>query len=206
MVKMRGYLFDKILLEETTLPKVAQKIILDPVDEIIVLPDLCGRLKNLMEGLLIEIGVLIDYPLGSGTLSKIIFEINNARKNGATKFYVPIPLYLLQMHQLDKLVHWMQELNFATYDSNDIYFLINTSELKEVQKIDYSKMIQIIQLNKLAIMSSDYQKVTHDEEVFKFDNNCLIEIKLLIQNEVADFETDNPNIFVRLSERGELNA
>jgi hypothetical protein len=200
-----GFLLDEVFSQESRLKEIAREIIMSPVDEVITLPDQVRRLKNLFEGLTIAIGVLVDYPLGCGTTAKLAFEINQARKDGARQFYVPFPLNLVKTKS-NALRTWIQELEKLVYDPRDIYFLLNTHQLKEVEKLELSKKIQDLQLRKLALMAQSEQAILHDLTIFRFDNDYLADVKLLIQSTESICNETDENYFVRVEEREGFNA
>lgn len=199
---MKGFLIDSHLNDELILQKVVEKIIINPVDEIVVLPSQIHRLSNLLEGLVVNIGALIDYPLGAGTTEKIIFEILDARKNGANCFYVAIPLGLMRPESIERLQRRIFEINAVINDSEDIYFLLNMGQLKETEKLKLTELINKIHLNRLAIISIDVSKIAHDLELLRFDNPHLIEIKQFIQSNQVSAAKSTDDYYLRLTLEG----
>ncbi|MCH4168872.1 MAG: hypothetical protein LKF42_06445 [Streptococcaceae bacterium] len=199
---MKGFLIDSHLNNELILQKVAEKIIINPVDEIVVLPSQIYRLNNLLEGLVIDIGAFIDYPLGAGTTEKIIFEILDARKNGASCFYVTIPLGLMRHESIEKLQRRIFEINIAINDIENIYFLLDMGQLKETEKLKLTELINKIRLNRLAIISTSVSKLSHDIELLKFDNPHLTEIKTFIQVNQASADEATDDYYWRLTSEG----
>jgi hypothetical protein len=202
---MSGILLDEIFTEENTMKVIAKHLIMSPVDEVITFPNQIRRLKNLFEGLTIAIGALIDYPLGAGTVSKILFEVNDARRNGATQFYIPMPLNLVR-NDIKGLEEWVQEIATKIYSFEDIYFVINSEQLKEVEKISFGKKLQTLKLKKLALVGESEISVFHSLELLKFDNESLSDVKLLVQSEEIIRRSDKGNYFVRFGQKGENYA
>lgn len=202
MSNLKGILIDSHLNDELTLQKVAEQIIMNPVDEIVVLPSQIHRLNNLLEGLVVNIGAFIDYPLGAGTSEKVIFEILDARKNGASCYYVSVPLGLMYQDSIEKFQKRIFEVNSTMNDFEDIYLLVDMTQLKETEKISLTKLIKQIQLGKLAIISSDIVKISHDVELLQFDNPYLLEIKRFVQTNqmLANEATDD--YYMRLTSKG----
>ncbi|MBS7578199.1 MULTISPECIES: hypothetical protein [unclassified Enterococcus] len=199
---MKGILIDSHLNDELILQKVAEKIILDPVDEIVVLPSQIHRLKNLLEGLVINLGVFIDYPLGAGTTEKIIFEILDARKNGASCYYISIPLGLMQQEAIEKLQNRIIQINSIVNAMENIYFLLDMSQLKETEKLSLTKLIKQIHLDRLAIISTDTTQISHDLELLRFDNQDLVEIKQFVRNSQEIDDEAKENYYMRLASKG----
>ena len=72
-----------------------------PLKEIVVLPNHLERAKQLLAKTSIEIGTVIDYPLGNGTIAKKAFEVGKAFQSGADFLEITVsPTMLIQQLSL----------------------------------------------------------------------------------------------------------
>lgn len=161
-----------------------------PVRSIIVLPYNVVRAKQLLTGTRIQIGSLVDFPLGGGTLAKKAFETGQLYRDGASDVFVTLAPEQLGIYSTESY----QTLEQLSFSRNALGIFIDSNQLTDNQK--QGLMMKISELNVSAIslgVDLTMEQAIYDMSIFRtgrrkqmtFQVNVkaptLLEIELLFQ-------------------------
>ncbi|WP_429950487.1 deoxyribose-phosphate aldolase [Enterococcus sp. AZ170] len=161
-----------------------------PVRSIFVLPYNVARAKQLLTGTKIQIGSLVDFPLGGGTLAKKAFETGQLYREGASDVFVTMAPEQLERYGNESY----QALEQLSFGRNALGFFLDSRQLTDGQKQVLA--MDIAELNVSAIslgLNLTMEQAIYDMSIFRtgrkkqmtFQVNVkaptLLEIELLFQ-------------------------
>ncbi|MCD1024825.1 deoxyribose-phosphate aldolase [Enterococcus montenegrensis] len=149
-----------------------------PLKEIVVLPNHLERAKQLLAKTSIEIGTVIDYPLGNGTIAKKAFEVGKAFQSGADFLEITVsPTMLIQQSAKAKeLNKTLQSLAMAW---GEIRLRVDSRNLKELQKIEIAQQIKELGWHHLILGEGDsFDNAKHDATIFDYDAGKTVKLQI----------------------------
>lgn len=149
-----------------------------PLKEIVVLPNHLERAKQLLAKTSIEIGTVIDYPLGNGTIAKKAFEVGKAFQSGADFLEITVsPTMLIQQSAKAKeLNKTLQSLAMAW---GEIRLRVDSRNLKELQKIEIAQQIKALGWHHLILGEGDsFDNAKHDATIFDYDAGKTVKLQI----------------------------
>ncbi len=175
--------------EDAQLKKSIEKLKESTIKKILVLPSAVSRTKNLLgNNKQILVGSVVDFPLGTGTLEKKVFEAAQLFQEGADFLEVSINSSDILTRQ-EHLAELEQLLRPLAVGRGEIIFALDTAQYKELTLIEMEQAIRTFGWQKLSLGSSlAFEKALHTLALFRYDTETEQQLQLTINVEECTSE------------------
>lgn len=150
-----------------------------PIQTLFVLPYQVARAKHLLSGTKIEVGSIVDFPLGAGTFAKKAFETTQVYREGAREVYIrlipeQIRLISKENYQIFK------QLSFGEYQ---LGLSIDSSNLAEKAKRIISKRLEELEVKTLFLGKClTVEQAMNDLINFRAAKNQTLTVQVSMEN------------------------
>ncbi|MDA3973706.1 hypothetical protein PF023_06590 [Enterococcus thailandicus] len=165
---MRVRLLDHQMSDDL-LKETVYRLVAGGATEIVVLPTQIARVKYLLADSTIQIGSVIDFPLGASTVEKKVFEAAHAYQAGAR--FLEVCVNLADIFEHPVRVKELRESLFSLALSNGkLSFYLDTRQVKELTLVEFERAMKPLGWTRLSLGEDlPYREALRLAEIFKSD-------------------------------------
>lgn len=175
------------LLNVSAIPDDFQKNFSQLPENLLIFPNWLPRFGQLVERNHKNLEIVIDYPLGNGTLAKKAFECAEAFEKGAQELLVVLTSRFLkgQAGNYDALAEELQLLQNLSLGRGEINLLIDLSTFREAEKLDLTDWLKQQPFKKFTLRFKEDQVVENDLAIFHFALGNDLRLRLFLTKEAS---------------------
>lgn len=149
-----------------------------PIRTLFVLPYQVARAKHLLFDTKIEVGSIVDFPLGAGTFAKKAFETTQVYREGAREVYISLITEQLLLIS-KKNYQFFEQLSFGR---NKLGLSINSGHLSEkVKRTMSNRLLELEVKNLFLFFEGAGDQAMHDLIHFKSAKNQLLSVHVSVK-------------------------